>query len=78
MRYHTNFSDDHVNYLIGRCLSSKKDAQSIYNTLISGNARDIDLITGSVHLTPQEHAEFVVRFSGEVEPTIWESSFRKH
>ena len=78
MRYHTDLGDDNVNYLIGRCLRSKEDAQSIYHTLISGNARNIDLITGSVHLTSLEHAEFIVRFSGEVEPTIWESSFRKH
>ena len=78
MRFHTDFGDDNVNYLIGQCLRSKKDAKSIYDTLVAGNSRNIDLITGSVHLTPLEHAEFIVRFSGEVEPTIWESSFRKH
>ena len=78
MRYHTFFCDDSVNRLIGQCLRNKKDAESIYNILISGNSRRIDLITGSVHLTPQEHADFIVRFSNEVEPTIWESSFRKH
>ena len=78
MRYHTNPGDDSVNQLIGQCLRNKKDAKSIYEILVSGNSRRIDLITGSVHLTPQEHAEFIVRFSSEVEPTIWESSFRKH
>lgn len=78
MRYHTNFGDDRVNQLIGQCLRNKKDAEEIYDILVSGNSRRIDLITGSVHLTPQEHTEFIVRFSSEVEPTIWESSFRKH
>ena len=78
MRYRMNINDDNVNYLIGQCLRSKADAKWIYDILISRKHTKIDLITGSVHLTPEEHAEFVTRFSSEVEPTIWESSFRKH
>ena len=78
MRYHMDIGDDRVNHLIGQCLRNKKDAAWIYDVLISRNSRNIDLITGTVHLTPQEHAEFIVRFSSEVWPTLWESSFRKH
>lgn len=77
MRYRMDIGDDNVNHLIGQCLRSKADARRIYDTLVSGQQTKIDLITGSVHLTPEEHAEFVARFSSEVEPTIWESSFRK-
>lgn len=78
MRYRMNIGDDNVNHLIGQCLRSKTDAIRIYDILVSRQQTKIDLITGSVHLTPEEHAEFVARFSAEVEPTIWESSFRKH
>ena len=78
MRYRVNIGDDRVTHLIGQCLRSKKDAEWIYDTLISRNLRKIDLLTGSINLSQEEHAEFVARFSAEVEPTIWESSFRKH
>lgn len=78
MRYRMDIGEDSVSHLIGQCLRSKEDAEQIYNVLISRNLKKVDLITGSVHLTPKEHADFVARFSAEVEPTIWESSFRKH
>jgi hypothetical protein len=77
MRYRMNFGDDSVSHLIGQCQRSKKDAEWIYDLLVSRNLRKVDLITGSVHLSPEEHAEFVTRFSAEIEPTIWNSSFRK-
>jgi hypothetical protein len=78
MRYRLNLGDEKVTHLIGLCLRSKKDAEWIYDLLISRDLRRVDLITGSVHLTPEEHAEFVARYSAEVEPTLWESAFRKH
>lgn len=78
MRYHLDMGEDRVNYLIGQCLHSKAEAERMYDILIAKNHRKIALFTGSVDLTPEEHAEFVSRFSAEVEPTIWESSFRKH
>lgn len=78
MRYRMNIGDDRVSHLIGQCLRSRKEAEWIYDLLVSKDLRKVDLITGSVHLTPDEHAEFVARFSAEVEPTLWESSFRKH
>lgn len=78
MRYRMNIGDDHVSHLIGQCLRSKAEAERMYRVLVAGRARQIDLITGSVRLTETEHAEFVARFSAEVEPTIWTSSFRKH
>ncbi len=77
MRYRMDIGNDSVNHLIGQCMRSKTDAEWIYELLVSKNLRKIDLITGTVHLTPEEHAEFVGRFSAEVEPTIWQSSFRK-
>lgn len=78
MRYRMDIGDDNVSHLIGQCLRSKEEAQKLYDQLVCKNLRKVDLITGSVHLTPQEHAEFVARFSAEVEPTLWQSSFRKH
>jgi hypothetical protein len=78
MRYRINLGEDRVSHLIGQCLRSRQDAERIYDLLVSRNLRKVDLITGSVHLTPEEHAEFVARYSAEVEPTLWESSFRKH
>ena len=78
MRYRMNVGDDRVSHLIGQCLRSKTDAEWIYDILVSQNLRKIDLITGSVHLSAEEHAEFIARFSAEIEPTIWESSFLKH
>ena len=78
MRYRMNIGEDAVSHLIGRCLRNKAEAERFYDILISKNQNKIDLITGSVHLTPEQHAEFVARFSAEIEPTLWESSFRKH
>lgn len=78
MRYRMDIGKDSVNHLIGQCLRSKAEAERIYDILISRKHTKIDLITGSIHLSPEEHSEFVARFSAEVEPTIWESSFRKH
>lgn len=78
MRYRMNLGGDSVSHLIGQCLRSRQDAEWIYDLLVSRNLRKIDLITGSVHLSPEEHAEFVARYSAEVEPTLWESSFRKN
>lgn len=78
MRYRQFTDEDNVSHLIGQCLRNKDDAKRMYEQLIAGKARKIDLITGTVHLDQQEHDEFVARFSAEVEPTLWESSFRKH
>ncbi|MDH3453656.1 MAG: hypothetical protein OEL80_00810 [Desulfuromonadales bacterium] len=78
MRYHADLGEDRVNYLIGQCLRSKAEAERMFDILIAKNLRKIALFVGSVDLTSEEHAEFVQRFSAEVEPTIWESSFRKH
>ena len=78
MRYRQFTDEDNVSHLIGQCLRNKDDAQRMFEQLVSRNSRKIDLITGTVHLTDQEHDEFVMRFSAEVEPTLWQSSFRKH
>jgi len=77
MRYRRSVGDDTVSHLIGECMRSREDAERVYDLLVSKNLRKIDLITGSIHLSPTEHAEFVSRYSSEVNPTIWESSFRK-
>jgi hypothetical protein len=59
-------------------MRNKEDAQRMYDILISQNLRCIDLITGTVHLSQDEHQEFVNRFSSEIEPTLWDSARRKH
>lgn len=76
MRYRRCIGDDTVSHLIGECMRSKNDAERVYELLVSRNLRKIDLVTGTIHLSPSEHAEFVARYSAEINPTIWESSFR--
>ncbi len=78
MRYRMDRREDNVTHLIGQCLRSKAEAERIYDLLVSRHLHKIDLITGSIHLTSEERDEFIARFSSEVEPTIWESAFRKH
>ena len=78
MRYRQFNVEDTVSHLIGRCLSNKMDAERMYEQIICQGARKIDLITGSIHLSPAERQEFISRFSAEVEPTLWESALRKH
>lgn len=78
MRYRMTINEDSVSHLIGLCLRNRSEAERMYRLLISGTARKIDLFTGSVQLNEAQHAEFVARFSAEVEPTIWTSSFLKH
>ena len=76
MRYRRCIGEDTVSHLIGECMRSKDDAERVYELLVSKNLRKIDLITGTIHLSPSEHAEFVARYSAEINPTIWESSLR--
>lgn len=78
MRYHMTDDGDTVSRLIGQCRRNKAEAQRMFETLIRQNRRSVELFTGTVDLSPAEHDEFVARFSAEVEPTLWESSFRKH
>lgn len=78
MRNRVDIGEDKVSYLIGQCLRSQAEAKRMYDVLISRNLSKIGLFTGSIDLSPEEHAEFVSRFSAEIEPTIWETSFRKH
>jgi len=78
MRYHTSPLEDKVSYLIGQCLRDKKEAKRMFDDLIAKDKRKIGMFTGSIDLSREEHAEFVRRFSAEIEPTLWESSFRKH
>ena len=77
MRYRRCVGDDTVSHLIGECMKSREHAERVYDVLVAKNKRKIDLITGSIHLSPSEHAEFVARYSAEVNPSLWELSFRK-
>ena len=78
MRYRQFTDEDNVTHLIGQCLKNKADAERMYEQIICRDAHKIDLITGTVHLSQEEHTEFISRFSAEVEPTLWESALRKH
>ena len=78
MRYRMDINVDSVDHLIGKCLYNKTEAEWMFDILVTRNLREINLITGNLRLTQEEHADFVDRFSAEVEPTIWESSFRNH
>mgnify|MGYP001277187615 CR=1 FL=1 len=78
MRYHMRLDGDHVDHLIARCLRSKDEARRIFEALAKTKQRHVDLFTGRIRLSDTEYSEFMTRFSSEVEPTVWESSFRKH
>lgn len=70
--------DDKVTLLIRHCFQEKANAEALFQHLITERARSVDLPEGRITLTPQEHDEFVERFSSEVEPTLWESKRLKH
>ena len=71
-------SDDKVTRLIRYCHGGKQQAESVFEHLITQKAMRFDLPEGEMVLTPEEHDEFVERFSAEVEPTIWESKRLKN
>ena len=69
---------DNVTRLIRQCHRSKDQAENLFQHLIAEKAMSVDLPDGRIVLTPEEHDEFVERYSSEVEPTLWESKRLKN
>ncbi|PLY10943.1 MAG: hypothetical protein C0624_01890 [Desulfuromonas sp.] len=69
---------DKVTRLIHYCHGNRSQAEDLFQHLIAEKAMSIELPEGRVTLTPEEHDEFVARFSAEVEPTIWISKRLKN
>ncbi len=69
----TTPEDDKVTRLIRYCFGSKQQAETVFEHLITQKSLRFNLPEGEMVLTPEEHDEFVERFSAEVEPTMWES-----
>lgn len=68
---------DRVSHLIGYCHTGRNQAERLFDTLIAHMGYDVDLPEGTIHLSQEEHDEFVARYSAEVEPTLWESKSGK-
>ncbi|PLX99939.1 MAG: hypothetical protein C0624_12965 [Desulfuromonas sp.] len=73
-----NQQDDKVTRLIRYCHGDRQQAEAVFNHLITRKSMSFELPEGEMVLSPEEHDEFVERFSAEVEPTIWESKRLKN
>lgn len=73
-----NPREDKVTRLIRHCHGNRSQAENLFQHLIAEKGMSIDLPEGRMTLSPEEHDEFVARFSAEVEPTIWESKRLKN
>jgi len=73
-----NSSDDKVTRLIRHCHDNRMHAENLFQRLITEKGMSIDLPEGRMTLSPEEHDEFVARYSAEVGPTIWESKRLKN
>lgn len=72
-----NTNVDVVSRVIRHCIADHLFAEKTFNTLTAAHKHTITLPDGEVRLTDEEIGEFAVRYSSEVEPTIWESKRRK-
>ena len=69
---------DNVTRLIRHCHQGRAQAENLFQHLITEKAMSVDIPDGHIVLTPDEHDEFVERYSSEVEPTLWESKRLKN
>ncbi|PLX92126.1 MAG: hypothetical protein C0621_10260 [Desulfuromonas sp.] len=69
---------DTVTRLVRYCHQGEEFAQRLFDEVISQGMLDIKMPEGMMHLSQEEHDEFVARFSAEVGPTLWISKRRKH
>jgi hypothetical protein len=68
---------DVVSRVIKYCIADPLFAEKTFVSVTSGQQSSVKLPDGEVHLSDEEIGEFAVRYSSEVEPTIWESKRRK-
>lgn len=72
-----NVDIDVVSRLIKYCIADPRFAEKTFVSVTAGNSHCVSLPDGEACLTDEQVDEFAVRFSSEVEPTIWESKRRK-
>lgn len=72
-----NMDIDVVSRVIKYCIADPLFAEKTFVSVTSEGQHSVKLPDGEVHLTDEEIGEFAVRYSSEVEPTIWESKRRK-
>ncbi len=73
-----HFNEDVVSHVIKYCIRDHAFAQKVFNAVIMEKHHTVRLPDGEIELTEENIAEFVERYSSEVEPTIWESKRRKN
>ena len=64
--------------VIKYCIADPNFAEKTFVSITAGNSHSVQLPDGEVYLTDEQVGEFAVRYSSEVEPTIWESKRLKH
>lgn len=72
------YENDVVSRLVGYCTQGREKAEEMFENLIAGRNRRLSLAGEELELTEEELAEFVERFSAEVEPMFWESKRLKN
>lgn len=68
---------DPVSRIIKHCIADHLFAEQIFTAVTRAKDHCVKLPDGEVCLSDEEAGEFAVRYSSEVEPTIWESKRRK-
>ncbi|WP_303721332.1 hypothetical protein [Malonomonas rubra] len=64
--------------LIKYCHQDAESAMRVYERLIVGKQRSMELPDGKVTLSPRQLEELVERFSSEVGPELWTSKRGKY
>jgi hypothetical protein len=79
-RMNQDFHHHHevVTRLIRHCHQNKAAAVKIYEQVVVGRQKVVELPDGAVSLTQDQLDKFVERFSSEVGPEIWESKSGKY
>jgi hypothetical protein len=67
-----------VSRLIRFCHQDRESALKVYEEVVVGQQRSIQLPDGKVTLTQKQLEEVIERFSSEVGPEIWESKSGKY
>lgn len=67
-----------VSRLIRFCHQDKESALMIYEQVVVGQQRSIQLPDGKINLSQRQLEEVVERFSSEIGPEIWESKSGKY
>jgi len=67
-----------ISRLLKYCHESQESATQVYDQVIVGKQRSIQLPDGKVTLSQRQMEELVERFSSEVAPEFWKSKSGKY